>query len=156
MVVVWEETMSPDKEKKRVLVVEDDKAIRSMISNIIGAKGFDVVQAVDGEEALKLVDEADVVLLDLFMPKMTGEEFLQRVRKAGNYVPVVVMSAGYGKKEGIDKLKSYGIVDFIPKPFSNKEVSDKVAHAAGQADEMKFVGIATDRLKGFIERQKAL
>ena len=147
--------MSPD--RKKVLVVEDDKAIRSVISTIIGGKGFDVVQASDGEEALKLVDDADVVLLDLFMPKLTGEEFLQRVRKAGNYVPVIVMSAGYGKKEGIEKLKNYGIVDFIPKPFpSTKEVSDKVVHAAGLADDMKFVRNATDRLKGFIERQKAL
>lgn len=148
--------MSPGKDRKRVLVVEDDTAIRSVISNIIGGKGFDVVQAVDGEEAMKLVDDVDVVLLDLFMPKVTGEEFLQRIRKAGNYVPVVVMSAGYGKKEGVDKLKSYGIVDFIPKPFSTKEVSDKVAHAASLADDMKFVRNATDRLKGFIERQKAL
>ncbi len=152
MVVIGEEAMT---ERKRVLVVEDDIAIRKMISNIIGSKGFDVVQAGDGEEALKLVDEADVVLLDLFMPKVSGEEFLHKVREAGNYVPVVVMSAGYGRHEGADKLKSYGIVDFIPKPFSNKEVADKVVHAAGLADDMKFVRKATDRLKGFIERQKA-
>ena len=138
---------------KKVLVIEDDPNVRSIASLILRGKGFQTIEASDGQEALELVEKADIVLLDLFLPRLTGEEFLQKVRGKGNYIPVVVMSAGYGREEGAERLKSYGIVDFIPKPFSISEIYEKMKKASRISDDMNAVHIATNRLKGFIERQ---
>lgn len=142
-----------DEGKKKVLIVEDDRNLRSVASLLLRGKGYDVMEAADGKEALGLVDKADLVLLDLFMPEMTGEEFLQKIREDGNYIPVVVMSAGYGREQGSEKLKDYGIVDFIEKPFTMAEVGEKMRMASKIADDMKFVHKATEGLKGFIRRQ---
>lgn len=140
-------------QKKKVLVVEDDRAISDAASLILRGKGFDVVQAIDGIEAMEKVDQADIVLLDLFLPRMSGEEFLGKIRKVGNYVPVVVMSAGYDREHGKERLKDFGIVDFIPKPFSAKEINDKMSAASRLADDMKSVRKASDQLQGFLSRQ---
>ena len=141
--------------KKKVLVVEDDVNLRSIASLILRGRGFEVLEAGDGQDALQLVDMADIVLLDLFLPHMTGEEFLETIRGKGNYVPVVVMSAGYGREAGAERLKEYGIVEFVPKPFPINEMAEKIAKAARVADDMESVHRATDSLKGFIERQTA-
>jgi len=138
---------------KKVLVVEDDRAISDAASLILKGKGFDVLQAKDGVEAMEKVDQADIVLLDLFLPRMSGEEFLGKIRKVGNFVPVVVMSAGYDKEHGRERMKDYGIVDFIPKPFSSKEIGEKMADASRLADDMRSVRKASDHLQGFLSRQ---
>ena len=140
-------------QRKKVLVVEDDRAISDAASLILRGKGFDVIQAVDGIEAMEKVDQADIVLLDLFLPRMSGEEFLGKIRKVGNYVPVVVMSAGYDRDQGKERMKDYGIVDFIAKPFSAKEINEKMTAASRVADGMKCVGKASDHLQGFLARQ---
>jgi DNA-binding response OmpR family regulator len=138
---------------KKVLIVEDDRATSDAASLILKGKGFDVVQAVDGVDAMAKVDQADIVLLDLFLPRMSGEEFLTKIRKVGNYVPVVVMSAGYDREHGKEHLKDYGIVDFIPKPFSAKDIHDKMSAAARLADDMRSVRKSSDHLQGFLSRQ---
>jgi len=140
-------------QRKKVLVVEDDRAIADAASLILNGKGFDVVQAKDGIEAMEKVDQADIVLLDLFMPRMSGEEFLGKIRKVGNFVPVIVMSAGYDREQGREHLKDYGIIDFIAKPFSSKEINEKMSVASRLSDEMKSVRKATEHLEGFLDRQ---
>ena len=87
--------------KKRVLVVEDDNGIRLAISSILERQGYEVTNVTDGEKALEQVDKADVVLLDIFLPKITGDEFLRRIRNKGNMVPVVLMSAAM--PEAVDR-----------------------------------------------------
>src|ERR1043166_3782481 len=140
-------------QRKKVLVVEDDRAIADAASLILNGKGFDVVQAKDGIEAMEKVDQADIVLLDLFMPRMSGEEFLGKIRKVGNFVPVIVMSAGYDREQGREHLKDYGIIDFIAKPCSSKEINEKMSVASRLSDEMKSVRKATEHLEGFLDRQ---
>lgn len=143
--------MIPD--RKTVLVVEDDRAIRNIIGTILDNHNYNVIAACDGVEGLKSVEKADVVLLDLFLPELSGEEFLKKVRGCGNYVPVVVMSAAGKGPEEMAMLKSFGIVDFLAKPFEKYGLISAVGKAAAVADDMSFVRKATDRLKGFIERQ---
>ena len=140
-------------QRKKVLVVEDDRAIADAASLILRGKGYDVVQALDGLEAMEKVDQADIVLLDLFLPRMSGEEFLTKIRKVGNFVPVVVMSAGYDRDQGKERLKEFGIVDFIAKPFSSKEINEKMTAASRLADDMKGVRKASEHLEGFLSRQ---
>lgn len=143
-------------DKKKVLVVEDDNGIRMAISSILERQGYVVNNVADGEEALKQVDKADVVLLDIFLPKVTGDEFLRRIRNTGNLVPVVLMSAAMQEAEAMECFKEFKIVDYVAKPFRTKDLVEKVNKAASMADHLSVVKNATDRLKGFISRQAAL
>jgi two-component system response regulator AtoC len=143
-------------DKKKVLLVEDDNGIRMAVTSILERQGYQVNAVTDGEEALKQVDDADVVLLDIFLPKVTGDEFLRRIRSKGNYVPVVLMSAALRECEALDRFKEFKVVDYVAKPFKTKDLVDKVNRAAAIADDLSVVRYTTDRLKGFINRQAAL
>jgi two-component system response regulator RegX3 len=142
--------------KKKVLVVEDDNGIRLAISSILERQGYEVTNVTDGEQALEQVDKADVVLLDIFLPKITGDEFLRTIRSKGNMVPVVLMSAAMGEAEAMECFKEFKVVDYVAKPFRTKELVEKVNKAATVADNLVVVKHTADRLKGFISRQAAL
>jgi two-component system alkaline phosphatase synthesis response regulator PhoP len=142
--------------KKRVLVVEDDNGIRLAISSILERQGYEVTNVTDGEKAMEQVDKADVVLLDIFLPKITGDEFLRRIRNKGNMVPVVLMSAAMPEAEAMECFKPFKVVDYVAKPFRTKELVEKVNKAASIADNLSVVKNTADRLKGFISRQAAL
>lgn len=144
-----------DGKRTTVLVVEDDKAVRNALSVILENRGYHVLTAIDGEQALSRVTQADVILLDLRLPKMDGEEFLERIRAIGNYTPVVVMSAFMGRTEGLERLKDYKIVDFIEKPFTLSFIGDKIRAAAQTAEDMKMIQYQTGRLKAFVARQQS-
>lgn len=137
-----------------VLVVEDTASVRNALSVILENRGYEVITAVDGEQALSRVPLADVVLLDLRLPKVDGEEFLKRIRAVGNYVPVIVMSAYMGRKEGLERLRDYQIVDFVEKPFTLDFVTDKIQAGAKTAEDMKAIEAQTGRLRAFIQRQQ--
>src|SRR4029079_1876664 len=142
--------------KKRVLVVEDDNGIRLAISSILERQGYEVTNVTDGEKAMEQVDKADVVLLDIFLPKITGDEFLRRIRNKGNMVPVVLMSAAMPEAEAMECFKPFKVVDYVAKPFRTKELVEKVNKAAAIADMLSVVKNTADRLKGLISRQAAL
>lgn len=142
--------------KKRVLVVEDDNGIRMAISSILERQGYEVNSVTNGEEALKQVDNADLVLLDIFLPKITGDEFMRQIRGKGNLVPVILMSAAMQEAEAMDCFKEFKVVDYVAKPFRTKELVEKVNKAASTAENLSVVKNTADRLKGFISRQAAL
>jgi CheY-like chemotaxis protein len=83
-------------EKKTILVVEDDASMRRALKAKLTHEGFDVVEAVNGEEGLSLAlsGHPDLILLDILMPKMTGEEMLRELRKDewGGNVPVILLT----------------------------------------------------------------
>lgn len=138
---------------RRVLVVEDDAHIRGIVTRILQSHGYLVVEAADGQEAFEHVDNADVILLDLFMPNVSGDSFMKQVRGSGNYVPVVVMSAVLDRSQAMKNCEQFGIVDFMEKPFKAIELLGKVDKASKVSDDLRFVRKATDRVRGFIERQ---
>lgn len=139
--------------KKTVLVVEDDQPIRNAITLILERHGFHTIIATDGLMGLLLVDQADVILLDLSMPVMDGETFLRRIRAEGNYIPVVVMSAAYGRDESLESLGNLKIVDFLEKPFTSSHLIEQVKKACAIADDMKAVEEASGMLREFLGRQ---
>lgn len=138
-----------------VLVVEDTASVRNALAVILENRGYQVITAVDGEQALSRVPLADVVLLDLRLPKVDGEEFLRRIREVGNYVPVIVMSAYMKRIEGLERLKEYRIVDFIEKPFKLDTITDKIQAGAKTAEDMRAIEAQTGRLRAFIQRQQS-
>ena len=102
-----------------VLAVDDNATIRKAISMRLGAKGFDVVTAADGEKALELLDRRnfDLVLLDLQMPKMCGDEVLRRLRNrfTSTQLPVIILAASNDKRD-INRSLALGANDYVTKP----------------------------------------
>lgn len=105
-----------------VLVVEDDPDINRLLCKIAGDAGYDCRPAFSGSEALLLAEKYgyDLILLDLMLPGLSGEEFIARLR-AGKTMPIIVLSAKAGTEARVNVLK-LGADDFIPKPFENAEV----------------------------------
>ncbi len=100
-----------------ILIIDDEKAIRNVLKEILSNEGFTVDEATDGEEGLKKFTAStyDVVLCDIKMPKLDGIEFLQKVMESQSEVPVIMIS-GHGNIEtAVDAVKK-GAFDYIAKP----------------------------------------
>lgn len=102
----------------KVLIIEDDQFLSSVLKNRLEKEGFTVVQAFDGEEGLAKLKEAqpDLILLDLILPKMSGFEVLEQISLDPQFgrVPVVVAS-NLGQESDIEKARSLGAVDYYVK-----------------------------------------
>ena len=114
---------------KRVLVVEDDETIRTLVSVVLTSEGFLVETASDGLEALEVADRArpDEVLLDIQMPRCDGEAFAARLRERGERVPIVLMTAALDADERCQRLKADRCV---AKPFDIDELVATVRETA--------------------------
>src|SRR3990170_1183536 len=100
-----------------ILIVDDEKAIRKTLTEILSFEGYEIDEAPDGEEALKCFKEKtyDVVLCDIKMPKLDGLEFLQKATEHNPDVPVIMIS-GHGTIETAVEAVKKGAYDFIQKP----------------------------------------
>lgn len=109
-----------------ILVVEDDLDINNLLYKIVSDAGYDCRQAFSGSEAALLAEQYsyDLILLDLMLPGLTGEELIARLRR-GKTMPIIVLSAKTGLEDRVNVLK-LGADDFIPKPFDNAEVLARV------------------------------
>ena len=108
----------------RILVVDDDLHIGNLLEEILTREGYQVFRAYSGTEGLLLVDQAqpDLVLLDLMLPGLSGEELLPRL----DGVPVIVLSAKAGVDSKVDMLLG-GAADYVTKPFDTKELLARIA-----------------------------
>ena len=100
-----------------ILIIDDERAIRSVLKDILGNEGFKVDEAADGEEGLKKFTAStyDIVLCDIKMPKLDGLEFLQKATDHNPEIPVIMIS-GHGNIEtAVDAVKK-GAFDYISKP----------------------------------------
>ena len=109
-----------------ILVVEDDPDINRLLCKILENNGYDVRPAFSGSEAMLWAEkyEYDLVLLDLMLPGLSGEEFIARIR-GQRTMPILVLSAKVGVEDRVNVLR-LGADDFIPKPFDNAEVLARV------------------------------
>ncbi len=100
-----------------ILIIDDEKAIRKTLSEILSYEGYKIDEAADGEEGLKKFSNStyDVVLCDIKMPKMDGIEFLEKAREVNSDVPVIVIS-GHGNIETAVEAVKKGAFDYISKP----------------------------------------
>jgi DNA-binding response OmpR family regulator len=110
--------------KKRILVVDDERAILKILSIKLRISGFDVVTAPGGSEALDLIktESPDIILLDIIMPGIDGFEVLQSLRTVSK-LPVIVFSA---RPENAAKALELGANDFLAKPFNVDEMVKKI------------------------------
>jgi DNA-binding response OmpR family regulator len=118
----------------RILLVDDEHAIQTLLSYPLRKDGYDVVQATDGQAALARFAEGtyDLVVLDLMLPKLDGLEVCRRIR-ARSTVPIIMLTA---RAEEIDKVVGLeiGADDYITKPFSMREFRSRVKAALRRAE----------------------
>jgi len=111
----------------RVLVVDDEADIRELVRELLGRAGYDVVEAPNGSEALKLFysQQPDFVILDVQMPVLDGWETLARIRDVSD-VPVLMLTA---RAEELDKVRGLraGADDYLTKPFGRQELLARVS-----------------------------
>ena len=114
----------------RVLVVDDEPAIRRFLRASLTAEGYVVSEAEDGESALKLLrrNSFDVVLLDLGLPHINGFDVILRIRDAGLNVPIVVLSSR-ADEEGKVRALDLGADDYVTKPFGFDELMARLRAA---------------------------
>jgi DNA-binding response OmpR family regulator len=115
---------------KKILVIEDDKFLRELISQKLVKEGYDVIEAVDGEKGLEKAgkENPDLVLLDLILPGMNGFEVLSRIKNeaALSQIPVIILS-NLGQRDDIEKALEIGAADYLIKAhFTPEEIIDKI------------------------------
>lgn len=122
--------------KEKILVIEDEKSISYLIGTILKANGYDAIKAYSGQEACEMLDSycPDLILLDLGLPDMDGEEIIRRIRK-WSAVPIVVVSARTRERDKIEAL-DLGADDYLTKPFGGGELLARIRtalrHTRGQ------------------------
>jgi DNA-binding NtrC family response regulator len=134
--------------KKRILVVEDEEKLRRVIELQLSSAGFDVDKAATAEEALRVVDRADLVLTDLKLPNMDGLQFLALIRRQNTQVPVIMMTAFGSVETAVGAMKA-GATDFLLKPFS----LDHLMQVVQKALEMRALRDENRQLKAELGRR---
>lgn len=128
----------------RILVVDDDPVVAKSIDRVLTAKGFAVINAQSGEDALqKLKNETyDVVFTDIKMPGISGIEVAERIKASQPWLPVVIIT-GYGSQEHQSRAAAAGVSDFLNKPLS-PEMIERSASKALEAHHQPTVEPAAE------------
>ncbi len=110
---------------RKVLVVDDDPAVRKSFDRVLTGKGYAVITAENGEEALRKLNEEkyDLVYSDIRMPGMSGLEVAEKVRARRPWTPVVIIT-GYGTDIAEERAKAAGVSKFLHKPLSPAMIED--------------------------------
>ena len=108
---------------KKILVVEDDMDIHNLIKNVIEKERYEVISAYSGTEAILLIEKnsIDLILLDLMLPGLSGEEVMKRVKN----IPIIVISAKISTEDKVNVL-TIGANDYITKPFDTNELLARI------------------------------
>ncbi|WP_394023015.1 response regulator transcription factor [Anaerococcus martiniensis] len=109
-----------------ILIIEDEEKISMIMKSYFEKEGYKVYQAYDGEEGLKIFNQEsiDLVILDLMLPKLSGEEIIKEIRNQSQ-IPVIMVSAKVEEDNRVDGLR-LGADDYVTKPFSPKELVERV------------------------------
>jgi len=113
--------------KKKILIIEDEETLKFLLSREFKGEGFDIEEAINGEEGLKKAKESkpDLILLDLLLPGIDGFEVLSRLKKDSNLesTPVIIIS-NFSQEEEIKRGLKLGAIDYLVK--ANLTLSDIV------------------------------
>src|SRR3954469_18750421 len=108
-------------DEMRILVVDDEGAVRESLRRALAMEGYDVELASDGQEALERLDghhdEPDAVVLDVLMPRLNGLEVARRLRAKGNRIPILMLTARDQVEDRVEGLDA-GADDYVVKPFA--------------------------------------
>jgi len=134
----------------KILVVDDERAVRESLRRALELEGYDIELAADGQEALLRLEtngdtQPDAVILDLLMPTMDGLEVCRRLRRAGNRVPVLMLTARDEIENRVAGLDA-GADDYVTKPFALEELVARVRAllrrtSAGEDEQLRFADL---------------
>jgi two-component system, OmpR family, response regulator MprA len=140
----------------RILVVDDEQAVRESLERTLRFEGYEVTVAGDGAEALERVeqDRPDAVVLDVLMPRLDGLETCRRLRARGDSVAVLLLTARDGVADRVTGL-DVGADDYLVKPFALEELLARLrallrraaaggASSGGEADRLEFADLRLD------------
>ena len=137
--------------KRRILVVEDDDAMRTLLEDVLGGAGYEVVAVVDGLEALQALAAIpiDVVVTDMMMPGMRGQELLSEVRARDPGIPVVIITAFGSIDAAVDAMRA-GAFHYVAKPFKMDQLLATVEGAVtrGRVWQELAMSVEGDRTVG--------
>ncbi len=116
---------------KRILVVDDESSIRRLLNVALTGRGFEVLEAEDGLQALGLIaaEKPDLVVLDVMMPGMTGHQVHDKLRQnpETKELPILFLSAAGTFEEQHREIAADPFSDYLPKPFKPSEVADHIS-----------------------------
>jgi two-component system response regulator MprA len=136
----------------RILVVDDDRAVRESLRRSLSFNGYSVALAQDGVEALDLIssDRPDAVVLDVMMPRLDGLEVCRQLRSTGDDLPILVLTARDSVSERVAGLDA-GADDYLPKPFALEELLARMRALLrrttpddGESPAMTFADLSLD------------
>jgi two-component system, OmpR family, response regulator MprA len=138
----------------RILVVDDDRAVRESLRRSLAFNGYQVDLAVDGKGALEAVEQRrpDAMVLDVMMPRVDGLEVCRRMRAAGDELPILVLTARDAVSDRVAGLDA-GADDYLPKPFALEELLARLRallrrrpfdDAADGAATLRFADLSLD------------
>jgi DNA-binding response OmpR family regulator len=129
------------KQEASILVVEDEQKIRAALTDFLEFHDFKVAQAADGLEAERAVAgrNFDLILLDLMLPKISGEQLCAKWRRDGLQTPIIMLTAKGQEKEKVAGL-NLGADDYITKPFSLEELLARIDAVLRRTDPARSVG----------------
>jgi two-component system response regulator MprA len=141
-----------DNRAMRVLVVDDDRAVRDALRRVLTLGGYQVQTAEGGAEAIEAVVQSvpDAVVLDVGMPEIDGLEVCERLRRLGNRVPILMLTARVEVSDRVAGLDA-GADDYLVKPFDNDELKARLrallrrSGPDGDPDELSFAEVSLDR-----------
>jgi hemerythrin-like metal-binding protein len=115
-----------------VLVVDDEDALRSVAATALRCQGYETLEARDGLEALQVYEanqaQIQLILMDLTMPRMDGDEAYRELRRASAMVPIILAS-GFGQAEALLRFRGRGLAAFLPKPYRIQDLLQAVRTA---------------------------
>jgi two-component system response regulator MprA len=144
----------------RVLVVDDEPAVRRALERALRLDSYEVALAADGEEALDVLaaQPADAVILDVAMPRLDGLEVCRRLRRAGDHTPILMLTA----RDGIDdrvKGLDVGADDYLVKPFALRELQARLrallrraGDGPGEGDVLSYADLELDPVAHEVRR----
>jgi two-component system, OmpR family, response regulator MprA len=136
----------------RILVVDDERAVRESLQRALELEGYEIELAADGREALTRLEngepQPDAVILDVLMPVVDGLEVCRRLRRSGNRVPVLMLTARDEIESRVAGLDA-GADDYVPKPFALEELVARIRAllrrtTAGADDVLRFGDLELD------------
>ncbi|MCX5690875.1 MAG: response regulator, partial [Planctomycetota bacterium] len=115
-----------------IMVVDDERIVREFARDALTTRGYQVIEAADGQEALNHLRERGstiaAILLDVTMPGISGHELLWTLREMGIDSPVI-LSSGYSEPDALNRVDGVSEVSFIQKPYTHEQLLDTVAAA---------------------------
>jgi two-component system response regulator MprA len=135
----------------KILVVDDERAVRESLRRALELEGYEIELAADGEEALYRLEsdaQPDALVLDVLMPRVDGLEVARTIRRAGNRVPILMLTARTQVEDRVEGLDA-GADDYVTKPFALEELLARLRAllrrtADGSGEALRFADLELD------------